>query len=141
MRNVPSWSAYFMEIAKTVSSRSKDPMTKVGCVIVNKDNNIIGTGYNGFPKDCIETEEMWQRPEKYKWVIHAELNCLLHTTENAKGATLYTTLYPCPECSKAISAAGIRKVVYLDDKYKNEISERILEEMSNIKVMKLCQNT
>lgn len=141
MKVVPKWSEYFMEIAKAVSKRSKDPQTQVGCVIVNKDNHIIGTGFNGFPKGCVETEKNWERPEKYKWVIHAELNSLLHSTSDVKGATLYTTLYPCPECSKAISSAGIKKVVYLDDKYKNDISEKILKEMSGIAVIKLGQNS
>jgi len=140
MREVPSWDEYFMDIAKAVATRSKDPATQVGCIIVDNKNHIIGTGFNGFPKGCIETPREWERPEKYKWVIHAELNCLLHSTKNVKGATLYTTLYPCPECSKAISAAGIKKVIYLDDKYKNEISEEILKVKSGITIIKLCQN-
>lgn len=139
MNNVPNWSQYFMNIAKAVSLRSKDPMTKVGALIVDKDNHIIGTGFNGFPKGCIETSREWERPEKYKWVIHAELNALLHCTKNVKGGTLFTTLYPCPECSKAISAAGIKKVIYLDAKYKNEISEEILKVKSGITVIQLCE--
>ena len=125
-----------MSIARVVSMRSKDPSTKVGAVLVSEDNRIVGTGYNGFVKGSAETEEMWERPEKYKWVIHAELNCILHSVKSHKNTTIYTTMFPCVECSKAIVAAGIIQVVYCDDAYKNPTSDRLLE-MGGIKVVKL----
>ena len=125
MREVPNWSQYFMEIAKAVSVRSKDPMTQVGAVIVNKDNHIIGTGYNGFAPGYVETTELWARPTKYDHVIHAEANALLNCTCPATKGKVYVTLYPCKECAKLLAGAKINKVYYLDDKYKSEISEDI----------------
>src|SRR5690606_32917971 len=61
-RNVPTWDAYFMTLARVISTRSKDPNTKVGAVLTTSDNRIIGTGYNGMPEGMIETDELWQRP-------------------------------------------------------------------------------
>ncbi len=46
--NKPSWNEYFLAIAKLVSVRSPDKETHHGCIIVNRDNQIIATGYNGF---------------------------------------------------------------------------------------------
>ena len=122
MRQVPSWSHYFMEIAKTVSSRSKDPMTQVGAVLVNKDNHIIGTGYNGFGPGYVETPELWERPTKYDHVIHAEANAILNTTQSCAHSKLYVTLFPCKECAKLIVGAKVKKVYYQDDKYKSDIT-------------------
>ena len=48
------WHEYFVEIAKTVSKKSKDPSTKIGAVIVGHDNSIRSTGYNSFPKGVID---------------------------------------------------------------------------------------
>ena len=125
MREVPSWDQYYMEIAKTVSSRSKDPVTQVGAVLV-MENRIIGTGYNGFGPGQYECPLLWERPHKYDYVVHAEANCLLHSVKAPKGATLYCTMFPCKECAKLISSSGISRVVYLDDKYINKVSEDLL---------------
>jgi dCMP deaminase len=135
MRKVPGWDTYFMDIARAASTRSKDPHTQVGAVLV-QENRIIGTGYNGFAPGAVETPALWERPLKYDYVIHAELNCILHAVAPAKGSTLYTTMYPCKECAKLIASAGIQRIVYCDDKYKNEISEDILS-LSLIEVEKL----
>jgi dCMP deaminase len=122
MREVSSWSKYFMNIAVAVSTRSKDPMTQVGAVLVNKDNHIIGTGYNGFGPGYVETAELWERPTKYDHVIHAEANAILNTTQSCSHSKLYVTLFPCKECAKLIVGAKIKKVYYLDDKYKSDIT-------------------
>ncbi|MCH5717049.1 deaminase [Niabella hibiscisoli] len=33
------------------------------------------------------------------------------------GCKIYTALFPCNECTKAIIQAGIGEVIYLSDKY------------------------
>lgn len=127
MDNVPSWSHYFMNIAKAVSLRSKDPATKVGCVIVNKDNHIIATGYNGFPRSYVETVELWERPTKYDHVIHAEANSLLNSITSCNGSKMYCTLFPCKECAKLIAGAKVKQVYYDDDKYENDQTKDIFK--------------
>ncbi|NIU01063.1 MAG: cytidine deaminase, partial [Nitrosopumilaceae archaeon] len=56
-----SWDEYFMGIAVFTSLRSKDPNSKVGAVIVNSANHILGTGYNGFVAGVDEKDFTWER--------------------------------------------------------------------------------
>ena len=112
-----SWDEYFMAIAEVVKLRSKDPNTKVGACIV-KDNKILSTGYNGFPRGCDDDKYPWDKgnknevDNKYFYVVHAELNAILNSTQSVKDSTIYVTLYPCNECAKAIIQSGIKKVIY-----------------------------
>lgn len=106
-----NWDKYFLEIAKTVSIKSKDPSTKVGAVVVDNNNRIISTGFNGFPVGVKETPERWERPEKYSWVCHAELNALVYAGREARGATLYCTHKPCENCAKYIIQFGVTTIV------------------------------
>ena len=107
------WDLRFTELAKHISTWSKDPSTKVGAVIVNKKNQIISTGYNGFPRGVKDTPERLNTRElKYSMVIHAEINAILFSTQPLDGATLY--LWPflsCSTCSSVIINAGIKRVV------------------------------
>jgi dCMP deaminase len=140
MRQVPSWDQYFMDIATAVATRSKDT-TQVGTVIIDDNRHIIATGFNGFPAGMEETVEKWTRPEKYFWVVHSELGAITHCTKSLKGATLYCTLMPCRECSKAIVSSGITKVVYKEHTlngrdYLDPISESIFKQC-NIEVVQL----
>ena len=123
-----SWDEYFMGIAVLSSLRSKDPNTQVGACIVSPDKKIVGVGYNGFPTGCSDDDLPWEREgewleTKYPYVCHAELNAILNSTiANLKGATLYVALFPCNECAKAIIQSGIKKVIYLSDKYETSDS-------------------
>lgn len=117
------WDEYFMGIALLSTERSKDPSTSVGACIVSEDNKILSVGYNGMPTGCSDDEYPWEREgsnleTKYYYVCHAELNAILNYTGNQmKGAKLYTTLFPCNECAKAIIQAGIKELIYMTDKY------------------------
>ena len=118
-----SWDEYFMGIAVLSSMRSKDPSTQVGACIVNQEKRILSMGYNGMPACCSDDEFPWGREEsalnsKYLYVCHAELNAILNCDRgNVRGCTVYTTLFPCNECAKAIIQSGIKEVVYMADKY------------------------
>ena len=116
-----SWDEYFMGVALLAAKRSKDPNTQVGACIVDQNNIILSTGYNGFPYGCSDDEYPWERSgadTKYNYVVHAELNAILNARgKDLKGAKLYVDLFPCNECAKAIIQSGIAEVVYLYDKY------------------------
>lgn len=71
-----SWNEMFFNIAKVVAHRSKDSSTINGAVIVDVNNRVVGLGYNGFKDKVVENEILWQKPEKYKHVIHAEDNAI-----------------------------------------------------------------
>mgnify|MGYP000956172998 FL=1 len=117
------WDEYFMGIALLSTERSKDPSTSVGACIVSEDNKILSVGYNGMPNGCSDDEYPWEREgsnldTKYFFVCHAELNAILnYTGSQMKGARIYTTLFPCNECTKAIIQKGIREIIYMSDKY------------------------
>ena len=117
-----SWDEYFMAVAKLAGMRSKDPNTQVGACIVSQKNKILSMGYNGFPIGCSDDEFPWARvgetqETKYAYVCHAELNAILNYRGNLEGAKLYVSMFPCNECAKAIIQAGIKTVVYGNNKY------------------------
>lgn len=142
-----SWDEYFMGVALLASRRSKDPNTQVGACIVDSDNIILSTGYNGFPFGCSDDEFPWAREgkdTKYSYVVHAELNAILNARgKSLKGAKLYVDLFPCNECAKAIIQSGITELVYLYNKYPDApstlASQRMLKS-SGIKVRQLNTN-
>ena len=139
-----NWDNYFMSIAYLASLRSKDKRTKVGACIVDDNNRIISTGYNGMPNGCNDDDMPWDLGEelenKHLYVVHAELNAILSSKVDLKGFKLYTTLFPCNECAKAIVQSGIKEVIYLSDKYHNHItskSSKVILNKSNTKYRKL----
>lgn len=132
-----SWDEYFMGVALLSAKRSKDPSTQVGACIVNQKNKIVGAGYNGLPTGCHDDEFPWEKEgefleKKYPYICHAELNAILNNIGiDLEGCKIYTALFPCNECAKAIIQAGIKEVIYLSDKYAgNDVfkaSKRMLD--------------
>lgn len=106
------WSERFMELAEHVAEWSKDPSTKVGCVIVDQQNRVVSLGFNGFPRGIKDLPARYQNKEtKYLFVAHAERNALDNAPLSVEGCTLYSPLLPCNECAKSIIQKGIKKVV------------------------------
>ncbi len=136
-----SWDEYFMGVADMSGRRSKDPNTQVGACIVSDDNKILSMGYNGFPKGCSDDEFPWSREAgedtdpystKYLYVTHSELNAILNYRGGSlDGSKIYVTLFPCNECAKAIIQAGIKTVIYKEDKYPDSPSVRASKRMLN----------
>ena len=124
-----SWDAYFMGVAMLSAERSKDNNTQVGACIVSPGNKILSMGYNGMPTGCDDDRMPWERKgtpldTKYLYVCHAELNAILNYSGGSlKGARIYTTLFPCNECTKAIIQAGIRMVVTNPLEVRNDIKD------------------
>ena len=135
--NYISWDAYFMGIAMLSKERSKDPNTQVGACVVNNQNRIVTMGYNGLPNGCDDDMCPWDKRNgsleetKYAYVAHAELNAILNHRGSVENCILYVTLFPCNECAKAIIQSGIKKIVYLEDKYngtpENIASKKLLD--------------
>lgn len=121
--NYLSWDEYFMGVAFLSAQRSKDPNTQVGACIVDQNKKIVGVGYNGFPIGCSDDQLPWDREgaygdTKYPYVCHAELNAIINSTSaNLNGCTIYIGFFPCNECAKLIVQSGIKKIIYLTDKY------------------------
>lgn len=115
--HLSKWDRRFLRIAEEVRLWSKDPGTKVGCVLVN-ERRIISTGYNGFPQTISDDLERYiDREYKLSVTVHAEKNAILNAAKNGtkvEGSTLYVTFPPCSQCASAVIQAGVAKVVCPD---------------------------
>lgn len=114
-----------MEVAQLVSTWSKDRTTKVGCVVVSPDRDIKVTGYNGFPRGCDDNIEARhdRNGDKYKWAEHAERNSVFAAArmgESLSGCSIYSTLFPCADCARAIIQSGISLLVTFEPDLSNE---------------------
>lgn len=108
-----SWDEYFIGIAEEVAKRSKDPSTKFGCVIVDAKHRPISFGYNGMIQGADESKmTLSERPMKYYFVIHSEMNALLFAGRDLSGCTVYNTGATCENCLKYCLQAGIKRFVY-----------------------------
>ncbi|KAH8257194.1 hypothetical protein KR038_005466, partial [Drosophila bunnanda] len=161
--NYLHWDDYFMATSILSAKRSKDPVTQVGACIVDSQNRIVAIGYNGFPRNCSDDEFPWSKGKKSRvdydpledktmYVVHAEANAILNSNgAGLTGTRLYTTLFPCNECTKLIIQvmirslwlsnlfiysfiflqSGIAQILYLSDKYaekpKYRASKRMLD--------------
>ena len=107
------WDDWLLGLAQYTSTRSKDPSTQCGAVIVRPDNTIASLGYNGFPRGIADAPPLLaNREEKYKRVIHCEMNALLTAREPLQGYTLYVWPFlTCERCAVHVIQAGIRRVV------------------------------
>lgn len=123
---------YFMSIAKAVAQKSKDPSTKVGTVIVDPSNRVVSTGYNGFVAGCDESVLSYERPEKYLYVIHSEVNAILQAKINLDGCKMFTTFSPCVNCLKHILQSGVRHIYYEDSSIMRRTSFAENKAISNL---------
>ena len=110
------WDRRFLELASHISTWSKDPSTKVGCVVVGEDREIRSTGFNGFPRGIEDdAERLEDRAQKYPLICHAEENAIMHAARigiSLKGNIAYVTWPPCSRCTRSLIQAGISEVVY-----------------------------
>jgi len=134
-----------MGIAQLSSKRSKDPKTQVGACIVNRENKIVGIGYNGFPKGISDDDFPWQDQgdylqTKYPFVVHAEANAILNASQNLNDCKLFVTLFPCNECTKLIIQSGIKELVYVSNKDEGkdfQIASRKMLEKAQVKLRQI----
>lgn len=136
---IKNWDELFIRQAMLISLKSKDPSTKVGCVIVSQDNVVLSMGFNGFPRgihECVTDDynlakfnqsrppaadgqliaDRWERPAKYSWIEHAERNAVFNAARHGTklfGAKAYLNFepYPCADCTRALIQAGIVEII------------------------------
>lgn len=109
----PDWDEYFMGIADEVARRSKDPSSQNGCVIVDAYHRPVSFGYNGTIQGADESKmTLTERPMKYYFAIHSEMNALLFAGRELTGCTIYNKMATCENCLKYCLQAGIRRFVY-----------------------------
>ncbi len=110
------WDRRFLELARHIADWSKDPSTKVGCVVVGPDREIRSTGFNGFPRGIEDNlERLNNRELKYPLICHAEENAIMHAARigvSLRGCVAYVTWPPCTRCARSLVQAGVSEVVY-----------------------------
>jgi len=122
------WTKRYLSLALSVSSWSIDPSRKIGAVAVSEKGQVLATGYNGFPRGMLDKLERYENREvKYKFIVHAEMNCIYNATYNGTsldGATMYVYGLPvCSECAKGIVQVGIKRVIYTLGDNKEEVAD------------------
>ena len=133
------WDLRYLDLAKFIATWSKDPSKQIGAVAIGSRGQVLAQGYNGFPRGIEDHEHRLEdRPTKYKYVVHAEMNCIYNAGWNGvslNGATLYVHGLPvCHECAKGIIQTGIVRVVagykHADEQWveSEEITKELLSE-------------
>ena len=108
-----AWDEYFIKIAETVALKSKDPSSKMGCVIVEPKKRVVSLGYNGMLQGADESKmTLSERPMKYYFAIHSEMNAILFAHQDLTGCTIYNRVATCENCLKYCLQAGIKRFVY-----------------------------
>ena len=110
---------HFMILAKFLAERTDDPRTGVGAVIIDKNMEIVGLGWNGFPRKARYGEfsrasytDTKVQDKKYPYIIYAEQNALMmRNTQNIDGGTLFMTKTPSDESTALLKMQGIKTVV------------------------------
>lgn len=136
-----TWDQYFMNLAVTVSERGTCDRAYVGCVIVNDDNRIVTTGYNGSIKGNPHCDEIGHTMRDGHCIatIHAEMNALLYCAKegiSVNGCRAYVTHFPCLNCTKSLIQAGIKKIYYKEAYRVDEYALKLLSrnEIEHIKI-------
>ena len=128
-----TWHQRFFDLAKEYSTWSKDPSTVIGAVAINDERDILSHGWNGFPRKIEDTpERLNDRPTKYKYMVHGEMNCIYNATRmgrSLKESTFFVYGLPvCSECAKGIIQVGVKNVFMcypeeIGEKWKNSFEE------------------
>jgi len=146
---------FFMKMAVEIAKDLSTCLSKqVGAVLVNEDNRILMTGYNGTVKGCQHCEDYFKpilvdgkladRDMHHSWSllneIHAESNIIAYCAKNGistKGTTLYITLSPCINCAKLIAQAGIANVYYKERYDLDDTGIKFLDKLKWVKCMQM----
>jgi dCMP deaminase len=107
------WDMRYLEMARLVSTWSKDPSTKTGAVFVRPNRSVIAIGFNGFAAGVDDSEDRYNdRKIKYEMVIHCEENALIAAQSSVEGSCLYTWPFiSCSRCSAKMIQAGVKRHV------------------------------
>lgn len=118
--SIPSWDEYYLSMLDLVRSRSSDSQTQTATILV-EDNRVISCGYNGWPSNIDNLPNT--RPDKYKWMIHGEINAIVNCPFRPKNPVCYITGTPCNVCNKAMWNFGVRRIVSKGNPWFSETDE------------------
>ena len=110
-----NWDSYYLDMLDIVRKRSSDKQTQVATILV-ENKRILSTGYNGWPSGIDNLPDT--RQEKYKWMIHGEINAIVNCAFRPTNPICYITGTPCNVCNKAMWNFGVRKIISLNQSFK-----------------------
>lgn len=122
MKNMYDWHRRYLRLADSIANWSKDPSSQIGAIAVGEKGQVLSQGFNGFPRGIRDTKKRLEdRETKYKYIVHAEMNCIYNATFNGvslDNSTMYISGLPaCSECTKGIIQVGVNHVVMWDRDY------------------------
>ena len=131
MSNWTKWDMRYLNLARQIAKWSKDPSRQIGAVAVGSKGQVLAQGFNGFPRGIADLQERYDnRAVKYKYVVHAEMNCIYNATYNGvslDGADMYVWGLPmCSDCAKGVIQVGVKRVFWGTDQ---EIPETWLDSL------------
>lgn len=130
MESRPSWDEYFIDLCNTIAKRSTCDRKHVGCVIVDQQNHILSTGYNGALSglpDCDTLGHLMIEGHCQR-IVHAEQNAICHAARKGvllEGSKIYCNTFPCWDCFKLAVAAGIKEILFTGD-YPSKNKDTVL---------------
>lgn len=121
MSNWTKWDIRYLNLARQIAKWSKDPSRQIGAVAVGSKGQVLAQGFNGFPRGIADSPERYEnRAMKYKYVVHAEMNCIYNATYNGvslDGSDMYVWGLPmCSDCAKGVIQVGVKRVLWGTDK-------------------------
>lgn len=136
-RSQEEWDVWYLRIAREMARMSKCASRQIAAVVV-VDDRIVAAGYNGAPPGvdlCQDRDAPCPRqslgiPSGQRLdlcpAVHAEVNAIAtaaRTGTRIAGGTIYAyCTVPCATCTGAIIAAGIDRVVCLNETIYHELS-------------------
>lgn len=131
----------YMNMAENIALLSRAVRKKVGCILIDENDNIISYGFNGTPKgsdnNCEDIDENGNLVTK-STVLHAESNAITKVAKSnssSTNSTMYVTLMPCLDCAKLIIQSGVKKVYYKEE-YRDDSGIVFLKKLG-VNVIKL----
>ncbi len=127
---------FYLTTAHKLASKSHCMKRKVGAVLVTANLDHILTAVNNpIPNSNICKEEGCLREQIRSGTqievcrcIHCETQLIAQCAKegiSTLGSTIYTTLFPCVICARAIISAGVKRIVY-SSPYSDEQSAELL---------------
>ena len=130
----PTADEYFMAMAMLVATRSTCIRRQVGCVLIDNNNNILATGYNGVVRGQPHCNEGHPCPGAYSasgkdldlcYAIHAEQTALIQCKDLTKVYACFCTTAPCVMCTKLFLNTTLTRMIYPESYPRASISENI----------------
>ena len=132
MRDRPSIDEYFLTMSLLVSSRGSCLRRRTGCVLVDRNNFILATGYNGrpsgvincFDKACSGVNSPSGQNLEGCEAVHAEANAILQCKDTQVIVTAYCTNSPCVHCIGLLMNTSCQRIIFLNEYAHDEESKR-----------------